>query len=254
MNSYEEKKAARIERMRARADNLRNESTRRLDTAHRIGDAIPMGQPILVGHHSEGRHRRDIARIDTNMRKGIEASKEADALDRRADHAESNRAVSSDDPDAPAKLTAKADKLEAICEKMVAINKLIRRKAPIADLVVMGLTEASAAKLYEPDFCGRIGFAPYQLTNARAEARRARARAEALQTKAEAPVPAPVTFGDVRIVEEENRVRILFPAKPDEATRTRLKSRGFRWSPTSGAWQRHASNGAWYDAKFCVGI
>jgi len=31
--------------------------------ADRISDAIPFGQPILVGHHSEGRHRRDLDRM-----------------------------------------------------------------------------------------------------------------------------------------------------------------------------------------------
>jgi len=39
---------------------------------------IPMGQPILVGHHSEGRHRRDLKRIDSGMRKAIEESEKAD--------------------------------------------------------------------------------------------------------------------------------------------------------------------------------
>ena len=39
---------------------------------------IPMGQPIIVGHHSEGRHRRDLKRIDSNMQKSIEESKKAD--------------------------------------------------------------------------------------------------------------------------------------------------------------------------------
>jgi hypothetical protein len=91
----------------------------------------------MVGHHSEGRHRRDIARIDANMRKGIEASKEADALDRCADHAESSRAVSSDDPDACEKLSEKAARLEAACEKMVAANKLVRRRAPVAELAAL---------------------------------------------------------------------------------------------------------------------
>jgi hypothetical protein len=36
---------------------------------------------------------------------------------------------------------------------------------------------------------------------------------------------------------------------PAEAIRRELKSNGFRWSPTLGAWQRHRSNRATYLAK-----
>jgi hypothetical protein len=34
---------------------------------------IPFGQPILVGHHSEGRARRDQGRIESGMRAGVES-------------------------------------------------------------------------------------------------------------------------------------------------------------------------------------
>ncbi|WP_132290495.1 DUF3560 domain-containing protein [Kribbella sp. VKM Ac-2568] len=34
-----------------------------------ISDHIPLGQPILVGHHSERRHRRDIERMDRLMQR-----------------------------------------------------------------------------------------------------------------------------------------------------------------------------------------
>ena len=43
-----------------------------------------MGQPILVGHHSERRHRRDLDRIDSHMRKSIEEDKKADYFSNRA--------------------------------------------------------------------------------------------------------------------------------------------------------------------------
>jgi hypothetical protein len=55
--------------------------------------------------------------------------------------------------------------------------------------------------------------------------------------------------GAVRIVEEENRVRIFFPNKPAEPVRVSLKGRGFRWSPAAGAWQAYASENAWYWAR-----
>lgn len=37
---------------------------------HAILDVIPAGQPVLRGHHSEGRHRRDLDRADGHRRRG----------------------------------------------------------------------------------------------------------------------------------------------------------------------------------------
>ena len=34
------------------------------------------------------------------------------------------------------------------------------------------------------------------------------------------------------------RIQFLFDDKPDEDTRSLLKSHGFRWAPSEGAWQR----------------
>lgn len=37
---------------------------------------------------------------------------------------------------------------------------------------------------------------------------------------------------------DEDRLQIIFPGKPDDSIRSLLKSRGFRWAPSHGAWQR----------------
>jgi hypothetical protein len=57
--------------------------------------------------------------------------------------------------------------------------------------------------------------------------------------------------GEIRIEENaaDNRLRIIFPGKPSAEARKLLKSRGFRWSPTAGAWQRQTTNASRYDAK-----
>jgi len=77
VNDFEAKRAARIERMKARAERIARAGAARLDAARQRANFIPMGQPILVGHHSEQRHRRDLEKIDRGMRAGFEMMKAA---------------------------------------------------------------------------------------------------------------------------------------------------------------------------------
>ncbi len=70
----------RAERLAVRSDAARAEATQLFERERKIGDMIPMGQPILSGHHSEKRHRRDIERIQKLAEKGVEASNKAGRL------------------------------------------------------------------------------------------------------------------------------------------------------------------------------
>ncbi|KAF0210447.1 MAG: hypothetical protein FD167_5393, partial [bacterium] len=62
--------------------------------------------------------------------------------------------------------------------------------------------------------------------------------------------------GSITIVDSptENRLQIFFPAKPSNDAITKLQQKGFKWSPTSGAWQRFRSNAALDEAYFITGI
>lgn len=79
-----EREADKYERAEERTEKLEewaaNASTRAQaawKAGHRIADGIPFGQPILVGHHSERRARRDAERIDSAMRQSIDQTKTA---------------------------------------------------------------------------------------------------------------------------------------------------------------------------------
>ncbi len=249
MNEYEMKREARIERMKERAERAQSASSAAYAGAKAIADRIPLGQPILVGHHSEKRHRWDAVRIHNGFAKSFELAKEAEDLQRRASAAKTSTAVSSDDPEAATKLKAKLESIEIDRARMVAANKAVRSKDPIQGLLVIGLPEQAAKRLLEPDCMGYVGFPPYALRNLTGEAARLRKRIAELEAKATRPIPEPVEGPGVRIEESENRVRIHFEGKPGEDVRSKLKGTGFRWSPTAGTWQRQASPGAWYEAK-----
>lgn len=92
---FEEQEADRADRMddratalHAKADRKAGEAEHRYQAAREIGDNIPMGQPVLVGHHSERGHRRDLARMDGHMRASVEADREATTAADRAAAAE----------------------------------------------------------------------------------------------------------------------------------------------------------------------
>jgi hypothetical protein len=137
MDSYRERRARRVERLRGWAAGREARASAALNQAHQIGDMIPMGQPILVGHHSEGRHRRDLGRIDSAMRQAVDSSKMAERHSERADNIEDQmaRSIYSDDPDAIPALEARIAGLEAERDRIKAYNASCRRGAPDPSLL-----------------------------------------------------------------------------------------------------------------------
>ena len=248
-SDFEEKRNNRQQRFEELAEKAKNESQSAYNRSNSYVAGIPMGQPILVGHHSEKRHRRAIDNCHNAMRKSIELDKKAEYYAERAKSAAQNNAIFSDDPNAIEKLADKIERLEKQQELMRSANKLIR-KNDVEGLLNLGFSEGVVNKLFQPDFCGRIGFADYRLTNNSANIRRLKQRLEQEQKKAELETTETEING-VKIVEnvEDNRTQLFFDGKPSDEIRTELKRNGFRWSPYNGCWQRHLSNGANWTAR-----
>jgi hypothetical protein len=254
-SNYEERKAARIERYRKLAEKNETASEHQFNSASEMAKVIPFGQPILVGHHSEKRDRNYRGKINRLQDKAMESSSKAKYYEERAAIAESNTAISSDDPQALTKLREKLDAMMELQELMKAANKIIRNKKLSDDEKVQKLTEhnikeSHARKLLLPDFAGRIGFPQYRLTNNNQNMARVKERILKLEKLGKMESKEEVING-IRIYTnvEENRLQVFFPNKPDEITRKALKGNGFRWSPTEGAWQRQISTSAEYLAK-----
>src|SRR5205823_811991 len=112
---------------RRKAAYLTVQSLRQATHAHDIASRRPFGQPILVGHHSEGRHRRDLAR---QHRKDLKASalwKQAKDARSAAKACEANTAIYGDDPEALAKLQTKLLDLERKRDAWKTLNAQYRK-------------------------------------------------------------------------------------------------------------------------------
>ena len=243
IEAYSDKVEGRQERLEDRAAALRQEGNARIERGSSALRAIPFGQPILVGHHSERRDRNYRERAGNNIGKGVEALNKAEHYERRAASV-GTAGISSDNPLAVAELKTKLEKLKASQARMVAANKCVRKKDRDG-LAALGFNPSQVEELFKPDFCGRVGFPSYALTNNSGNMRRIEQRIEQLERVAVAETKEVEHESGVRVVEnvEANRVQLFFPGKPSDEVRSELKSSGFRWSPSEGAWQRHL-NGA----------
>ena len=158
--------------------------------------------------------------------------------------------IKSDDENAIEKLQDKVDGLREDQERMKQANKAIRMKDKEkgdATLHDMGYTDEQIAQLREPDFCGRIGFPDYMLTNNNANIRRLEGRIKSLQkTKSQGTQESKNKFFKVKENVEAMRIQLFFEGKPEPEVRDILKSNGFRWAPSVGAWQRQLNNNGKY--------
>ncbi|WKN46456.1 DUF3560 domain-containing protein [Tunicatimonas pelagia] len=256
-SNFEERRQNRKDRYEELADKNRQQSQERYQTARNIGKHIPMGQPILVGHHSERGHRADIKRIDNNMRKSIEHDGKARYYEQKAQTIENDRTIYSDDPEAIQKLRCRLKDLEEYQSSLKAINKLCRSKKLKDEEITKqladeyGLNASTIHQLLNPTYSyEKRGFQSWRLSNNNANIRRIRERIAQLE-KAESEETTEQIVGDVKIVDsvEHNRLQIFFPDKPSVEVRAELKQHGFRWSRQQGCWQRHRSNTATYQSE-----
>jgi hypothetical protein len=191
----------------------------------------------------------------------LRAAEESDRLSRRAGAAEANRAISSDDPDAVARIREKLARLRNEREGGKRANRLIRSaKGDVGrarELLGQEFAPADVERLLKPDFAGSIGVPAYRLTNLGAEIRRLEKRLAVLgsnaRTAGELEAAGERRVGQCVIREIGNRTQIVFPDKPSTETRSLLKGMGFRWAPSEGAWQRMSSEAARTAAKEIAG-
>ena len=248
MNVYEEKQAARKARYEARAAAAAAESTERADISHKMASAIPFGQPV---HGVRDRSYRD--KIGKQMDKAVEASRKAAYWQRKAE-AVGLGGISSYDPDAVKKLTAKLEERTKQQDYMKAVNAALRLKDTAkgdARLAALGMEPDEVAARRKPNEFGRIGVFPrWMLSNNSAEIRRIEKRIEALKRAQDVQEHTETVETELyKFSVEDNRVMFVFDGKPESAVRDILKRHAFKWSPFRKAWVRQATQNGMYAAK-----
>lgn len=244
----------RLERKQERrlewAEKAEARSVERFARAHDAVAGIPPGQPILVGHHSEGHHRRALHRHDANMAKGCEEhalarhhAGKADGLERQL-----RTSIYSDDPDAVEALEAKIAKLEAQGEALKAVNIAYRkagkpdpaagadtpgwrRFAELCPMSAEGLERLRVAWLHAP--WEKQPVARYQLANLGGNLTRLRKRVEEVKTRQERSERAEAS-GGVALERVGDYARVTFAEKPERGVLDALHAADFRWG--GGSW------------------
>lgn len=165
--------------------------------------------------------------------------------------------IKSGDADALEKLQQKVEKLEAWQAEMKEANAYYRKHKSLkgykdfSDERAEELDKAISETWYQKPF------APFELTNNNAKIKSAKARiAEIERLKKEAADTAEQPEADetadlYKVVEnaEIMRLQVIFDGKPNSEARNVMKRNGFRWAPSSGAWQRQLTQNAKYALK-----
>lgn len=229
-----EKLEARADRREQWAQGAESKSEQAFSRSRAATEGIPFGQPVLVGHHSESRHRRDIARGLNGLQKGVELAEKAQHHERRAAglRRQLDNSIFSDDENAIEALEAKAAKQDEAANLCNEYNRtwrkggveLMREKYGDKIAAETAKTAASYSWLATKPFCA---------TSYRAEARRCRQRIEEIKRRNKQREEAQ-DAGGMTVSGTGDYVHIAFADKPEWDILKDLKETGFRWS--GGSW------------------
>jgi hypothetical protein len=235
-----ERLEAKLEKRRDWAAGAAQKSTASFNHAHNLVADIPFGQPILVGHHSEGAHRRVLARSDNAMRKACELSHLAEHHEQKAAGLEIalEKNIFTDDPDAVEAIELRITANENKRERMKLVNKLYR-KADVEGLKAVGLDyERMRTNLTAPGVMtwDRTPHASYELTNLGARIRTDKERLIFIKRRQAETAAAEASPTGVTIQQSANSdwVRVIFAEKPERSILNDLKAAGFHWG--AGSW------------------
>lgn len=178
--TYRDRREARAERLTEWAEKRDAKADAALDRAHEMGEAIPLGQPIMGAQD-----RRYRQRMRETAERGYEHADKAKEMRSKAANisAALDSSIFDDDPDAAARLRERIAGLEAERTRWRAYNASCRKGAP--DLSLLddhqrgGVETLVRVGMLKPD-----GSVPaFQLSNLGARIRNDKNRLERLEAK-----------------------------------------------------------------------
>lgn len=204
---------------------------------------IPFGQPILVGHHSERRHRRALDRLARHAEKAFE---EADKAKHHAAKAggladQLDRSIFSDDANVVEALNDKRTDLERRRDHMKAANAYYKTHKTLDGWDgPSDIREDGESVLRHQAYYGKP-FPPYAFTNLGAKIRTAAKRAAAIPkqqaVKAERQAKAAENGGVwIEYTRDGSFCSITFPDRPDRAILNDLRAAFFSWNGAYASW------------------
>lgn len=209
-----ERKERRLKKRREWAESREKKAQQAFAESSKLASGIPLGQPILSGHHSESRHRRDLGRIQSAMAKSVEHDQMAELHKATAEGIERqlDTSIYSDDTDAVERLQMKLDQLIGERARIKQINSWFRRHVKKAGIHSVNIGRIGAVELRDLkwklsglmrtaikeihltnkeglelansfQFDSFIGFPPYKLNNLNGQISRTRSRLKELSEK-----------------------------------------------------------------------
>lgn len=164
--------------------------------------------------------------------------------------------IRADEDNAVGKLEKKLEQLQQEQQTMKDVNAYYRKNktldgCPGLSPVALESIKASMARSWR---AVPVPFEAWALSNNNANIRRIKERIESLKKVQDSEATEEQHDGfTLKENTEFMRIQFLFDGKPDEQTRNILKSNGFKWSPSQGAWQRllndHGKRAAAYIVK-----
>lgn len=230
-SNFEEEVSRKKEKYAELADKKREMSSRLMNESNEMISMIPPGQPILVGHHSEKRHRNHLEKTNNKIRKSVDLESTAGYYAQKSESYMSNGKISSYDPQAIQKIEMEIEKKVQRIELMKAENKKAKKDGKVAPHEL------------------------YTFGNLNARIRSMKKRLKILKAYESRPDEViEIELGKVLILPSENRVNIHFDSIPSPEMRRKLKFFGFRWAPSAKVWTRRYSNDSVLNAKILFEI
>lgn len=144
-------------------------------------------------------------------------------------------------------------------EIMKKANAIIRKKIPddekLEQIVALGISESTARKVLKPNYMGIKGFEGFELQNNLARIKRMEKRlSEMKERESKSGKDIILKTEGVEVINnhDQERIQIIFDEIPPDDLRSKLKSRGWRWSPKNQAWQRKNTNSAIYNVNYVL--